>query len=434
MSRAPLTEDRLRAALHATADGVEADEPAALDTIRRRGHTAIVRRRAVLGGALAAVVVGAVALVVPQLGDEGSTVIVDPGPEETTVPEPGPPTTVPPEPAPSGQTYLWPPAGHATYTDPVETARSFVTEYVGIVDPPLGEVIEEEPRRVEVPVLTRAEDGSVLDDIIRSSIHLVQVEDGTWRVTLASSESVVIDSLEVSQSAAAIVVRGRGRGFEGTVIITARDGASPPNQLTDDEIVIAGSGEELLPFETTLTLSRPPVPTDSVIAYNDAGFEGAVPDFTVVPAITTTAAPGRTVDVYFVGSGGAIEPVARSITPPAVLNAALAALFDGPTAEEQARGLTSALPSGAADHHPTARLDAGVATVDIPVEVARLDPAAPGQSLPAEDGRRAIEQMTATVFQFENVEQVNFTVGGSCEDFLLWTNTRGGSCLWSRPG
>jgi hypothetical protein len=433
MNRAPLTEDRLRSALHASADDVEPDESSALDTIRRRGRTAIVRRRAVLGGALAAVVVGVVAVVVPQLGDETSTVdVIDPGPEETTVPEPGPTTTVPPAPAPAEQTYLWPPAGHATYADPLETARSFVAEYVGVADPPLGQVMEEEPRRVQVPVYARGENGEVREDITRSTIHLFQVEDDTWRVTRALSDAIVVDYMEVAQSAASILVGGRGRGFEGTIIITARDGASPPNELTDHEIVIAGSAEELLPFETTLTLSRPPALTDSVFLFNDAGFEGAVPDFTVLRAETTVPPEGSSVEVYFVDTAGAVVPVARSVGSPAVLNGALAALFDGPTDAERAQGIRSALPELARDFPPTATITDGVAHVDIPWEVGLgPDDSGGGQPLPPGDAPLVVEQLWRTVFQFPNISQVEFTLSGSCEDFGTWIGQRG-ICLFDR--
>jgi hypothetical protein len=426
MTRAPLTEDRLRAALHATADGVEPDDDtAALATIRRRGRTAIVRRRAVLGGALAAAVVGVVAIVVPQLGDETSRVDVITPPDETTVtePEPAPTTTVTPTP-PVEQTYLWPPPGHPTYTDPVEAARSFVAEYVGISDPPLGDVVEEEPRRVQVPVFTRGEDGSVREDITRSTIHLFQVEDDTWRVTLAQSESIVVDSVQVAQSAAAITVNGRGRGFEGTIIGEAR--AADGSPIVDQEIATAGCCETLEPFEITFTLPRPPAPTDSVLLYNDAGFEGAVPDFTVVPAVTTTAT-GTTVDVYLVGPGGDIVPVTRSVTGRAVLNGALRSLLEGPTPEEAAQGYTSAipiLPEVPPALLATATITDGVAHVDMPINFAQ-EPASPGQTLPPERAAQVVEQLWRTAFQFLNISQVEFTLSGSCEDFGLWTGDRG---------
>lgn len=425
----PLTEEHLRTALHARADEVQPDEDAALTSIRRRGHTAIVRRRAVLGGAVAALVLAFAVVVLPQLGDDNSQIVVDPGPEETTAPQPAPTTTTPPTTTavePVDPAYLWPPVGHQQYSTPEEAARSFVTEYVGVPEPPLGDVVEEEPRRVQVPVYAKAEDGSTREDITRSTIHLVQVNDGTWRVVLAESEALVVDSLEPTQSA--IVVRGRGRGFEGTVIVEARAEGSRPGEYLDQEILIAGSAEELAPFEASLALPRPPLANDSVFVYNDSGFESAVPDFT---AMSVHFATGTTVGVYFVGSDGTVQATTRPVQRPAVLNGALAALFQGPTAEEQAQGVSTALPANAASFSPTATITEGIAHVDIPIGIAQPDPSQSGQTLPPDQAQLMVEQLWRTVFQFPNISQVEFTLSGSCQDFGLWTGQRG-ICLFDR--
>ncbi|MGH9185836.1 MAG: hypothetical protein ACRD0U_08505, partial [Acidimicrobiales bacterium] len=76
-------EDRLRAAMRAEANGVDPDEPGSLDTIRSRGRAARNRRRAVLGGTFALVMLAAAAAVVPRLGDGGEDIDVADDPTTT---------------------------------------------------------------------------------------------------------------------------------------------------------------------------------------------------------------------------------------------------------------------------------------------------------------------------------------------------------------
>jgi Sporulation and spore germination len=426
MSPDLLPEDRLRDALRAEAAAVEPADEFSLDTIRRRGRSAIARRRAVVGGLSAVVVAAGAFLAVSLLGDDDQTVVVDPGPEETTsttVPEPTvttvPSTTTPPPAA--EQPYLWPPPGHAQYTDPVEAARSFVTEYVGFAGPQFGEVREAEPRLVEVDVLALGENGQPFGGRVWSTLQVAQAGDGTWRVRSAASEDVVIEDVEATD--AAVTVTGRGTGFEGTLNGYAIDADGV--RLGEPSIITVDCCAGLQPFESTIAVPERPA---SVLVISSTGLQ-AGSFFSAVPVASATST-GTAVSVYFVGLDGAVVPVLRSVTPPAVLNGALVALFDGPTADELARGLTTSLPANAGEFDPTATITAGIAHVDMPIGIAQPDPSQPAHTLPPDYARIMVEQMWRTVFQFDNISQVEFTLSGSCEDFGRWTGL--GECRFDR--
>jgi hypothetical protein len=411
MSPDLLPEDRLREALRTEAAAVEPSDDTSLDTIRRRGRAAIARRRAVVGGLSAIVLAGGAFLAVSLLGDDDQTVIVEPGPDEstsTTSPEPTTtptaPVTTTPAPPVTELPYLWPPPGHDQYTDPVGAARSFVVEYVGFPEPRFGEVREAEPRLVEIDVLALGESGEPIGGQHWSTLQLRQVEGDVWRVSLATSDQVVIEGVESSDSV--VTVRGIGNGFEGTLNAHAVD--ADGGRLGDPAIITVNCCEALEPFEATIAVPERPA---SVLVISSTGLEVGS-DF----AATPVANAGVAVSVFFVGGDGTVQPVVRYVEPPAVLNGALAALLAGPAAGE---GVTTGLPAGLT---ATAAISGDQATVDL---------AGPeGQALPPGQAERVVEQLSRTVFQFPNIEAVRFGLNGSCEDFGAWTGLR--ECRYDR--
>lgn len=422
MTREPLTPERLRAAFHAHADGVEPDEDLALTTIRRRGHAARVRRRAVLGGAATAVVLVFAALVIPRLGEDPSQVeTVNQDEEQTTTTErPTDTTTTAPTEAADLTAALWPPPGGERFDTPEAAAESFVEDFVGLDDPRFGETQLEEPRRVQIAVLAQREDGSVFEGQIRSTLHLVQGGDDNWHVTLAQSDELSIDTENLDVGPTSATVSGHGNGFEGNLVVRVRT-------LTGDELAhgvdTVTQGTDPLPFEVSVTYARPQQQDGAIMLTNDGGFE-AIADFTIVPVDFGTV-PGEirtiTVEVYFVGADDVAQVVERDVEFPALLTGAMAELFEGPSQSEQGRGLRSALPAEGAD-----LVTAGVAVVDIPTAVA-------AQVLPAEQAALVVEQLRRTAVQFDSVTTVEFRIGGSCDAFATWIG-RPGECRYDRTG
>ena len=427
MTRDPMDEHRLRDALHAEAAGVEPADEASLDAIRQRGRAAIVRRRAVVGGLGGLILVAGLALVLPRLGDDDQTVVVDPGPEATTttpvepMPTPTPTTpstTVPP--AAEATPALWPPPDHEQYTDPVEAARSFVAEYVGFPSPRFGDLREAEPRLVELDVLAVREDGTPFEGQVWSTLHLRQVEDDRWLVTLATSDGVIIEGVDASDTS--MTVRGIGNGFEGT--LNAFAVAASGSRVGDPAIITVDCCEALEPFEATIAVSERPA---SALVISSSGLEFGS-DFAAVPIGATAR-----VEVHLVAPDGTIQAAPRDVTAPAVLNGALRALLEGPTPAETDEGYTTAIP--VLPEVPPALLAGasisdGVATVTLPLALAQA-PDGPGGTLPPERSALMVEQLSRTVFQFPNIVEVEFQLDGSCQDFALWIG-RPGECRFPR--
>lgn len=169
----------------------------------------------------------------------------------TTTPGTG---TAPTAPTAADQA-VWPAPGSMDQGDPVAVARSFVTDYVGLEDPALSAYRAGEPRAGEVEVYRRSEDGRVLDTVV-SVISLRQLDGRRWSVTSAQTDQVELETpetLDVVRSP--LVVRGRGRGFEGNVVVELRPAfATAPLAR---EPVTAGSAGTLEPFTARLAFTPP---------------------------------------------------------------------------------------------------------------------------------------------------------------------------------
>ena len=117
---------------------------------------------------------------------------------------------------------------------------------------------------------------------------------------------------------------------------------------------------------------------------------------------TTTAPAAIPVDVFFIRDER-VAPASREVTPPAVARGAMEALLAGPTAADQAGGLTSSIPAGT-------RLlglrvtPAGVAEVDLSGEFA-----SGGGSLSM---LTRVAQVVYTLTSFPTVRSVRFLIDG----------------------
>lgn len=289
MSEHTEIEDRLRTAVHAHAAGVQADDRS-LDTIRTRVRTAKHRRRAILAGTGIAAAV-AVAVAVPRLGDEGRIdTIDDPGPTTTVEPPsttnpPGSTSTTeaPPPPAVDLGQAMWPdPAGSDRYVDPGDAARSFIEDFLGVGAPPLSGFRLGEPGVGEIDVFARDEDGQA-SDRVATTLSLRQLDGEHWWVTAAASDSVQIESPQpLADVSSPLRVSGRGRGFEGTVVVEVRDRSGSYAELGESS-AIAGAGETLEPFSTDVSFDRPTSSHAILVASTESGIAGGLSDLTAFP-------------------------------------------------------------------------------------------------------------------------------------------------------
>ncbi len=117
---------------------------------------------------------------------------------------------------------------------------------------------------------------------------------------------------------------------------------------------------------------------------------------------TETDAAMSSVAVYLLRDGK-VSPVRRTIeSTPAVARAALTELLEGPTTEERAAGLSSAIPSGTTLRDVS--LANGVATVDLD---GTFDDGGGSASML---GR--VAQVVATLTRFPTIERVAFRIDG----------------------
>jgi Immunoglobulin-like domain of bacterial spore germination len=175
---------------------------------------------------------------------------------------------------------LWPNPSVIDAVDPVEVARSFVTDFIKLDDPALSEFRLAEPNAGEVDVFRRGEDGSQLDKVI-ATIQLRKGEGGNWSVTTVGSEEVQIDSpAPYEEVRSPLTVSGKGRGFEGNIVLEVR--AAYATEALDQQPIIAGSMAELEPFEETLRFRAEPGSYGAVVAKTGSGI-AAVDGFTAFP-------------------------------------------------------------------------------------------------------------------------------------------------------
>jgi hypothetical protein len=136
----------------------------------------------------------------------------------------------------------------------------------------------------------------------------------------------------------------------------------------------------------------------------DGGSSTAETETATAPTTTPTEtdAAMSSVAVYLLRDGK-VSPVRRTIeSTPAVARAALTELLEGPTTEERAAGLSSAIPSGTTLRDVS--LADGVATVDLD---GTFDDGGGSASML---GR--VAQVVATLTRFPTIERVAFRIDG----------------------
>jgi hypothetical protein len=172
-----------------------------------------------------------------------------------------------------------------------------------------------------------------------------------------------------------------------------------------------GGGDERASQSAATARAQPTAPTGSVPSITTGSAapspDSAAPAPTAAPGSGTSqaATPGaeRVVPIaaYFVRDE-AVAPAARAATSPAVASAAVRALLDGPTADERAAGLTSAVPPGT--RLRSLRIEAGVAVVDLTGTFASGGGSASMQL--------RLAQLVTTLTQFPTVSSVRLWLDG----------------------
>jgi Immunoglobulin-like domain of bacterial spore germination len=240
---------------------------------------------------VAALVAVVVAVPLARDDDRSDVTTRSDQPTSTEASDPTGTTTPPDVPAGSVDAALWPDPAGELFDDPVDAVRSFVTEVIGIDDPPLSDYLEAEPGAGEVDVLPRGEDGVALDGAA-ATVAVRQLDGEHWFVTAASSEDVQIDDPEPgAEVASPVTVTGRGRGFEGNILVDLRARSAGGGAIGSAAPAIAGAGQDLAPFSVEVPFEFSPSPFAIVVARNTSGADLAVPSFSAV-GVRLGAGPG----------------------------------------------------------------------------------------------------------------------------------------------
>ena len=360
----------------------------------------------------------------------------------STPPTAGP--SVAPSPAPpvpvvvDRSTAVWPVAGSAVRpATPVEAARGFATDFLGMSAPVVGTFAQGDTRSGEVPVRPTA-NGPVTTVLVRQLSG-----EQTWSVLGAATEG--IELTEPAPSAllrSPVTLRGSALAFEGHVDVQVReDGRATPL----GEGFVTGGGDVARPFTGTVRFSAPTTAYGSLVLLTRSAEDGSVwqasvqrarlaPGTGAQPAACGTfrpahpALPAGSMEVavsFTCDPGGqAVGPpfeVYRAVpTSPRVLTAALTALLAGPTTQERDGGLTSWFSPATAGLLRGVTLTDGRAIVDL----RDLRTVIPGASSSA-GSALLLSQLDATVFRFPTVSSVEYRIDGSCTAFTEWLQLGG---------
>lgn len=430
------------------------------------------RRRRIQGGVLGAVAVAIVAVGAGiALVDDPTE--VDAGPVASETPatsSPPPETTTPPTTAvPVAAVFpgIWPFAsqeavdgyadGDARFEDPVFTAVAFARDYLGMLDPVVGEPAPTAEGAVAVELRPRGEDGQpVPDGGASTTVALLPYESSygatVWTVAGARSPNIVIEEpTRAERVASPLAVRGEATGYEGTVVAEVRQDGMRAGDSLGHTVGIAGSMGEMGPLALDVAFRTPSAATGALVVSTDTGRDGVgVPEATVVRlSFQEVSAKGPPPPAPAPGAGGPCSPVGIEGEPAAdemdvmfyltcdsaftddptaeaafvptfrrvprtagVLQATLEQLVAGPSAEERAAGLSSLFSA------ETAGILAGVTIID---GTAVVDLAEPVDNASTSAGGRAFRgALDRTVLQFPTVDAVEYRLAGSCDAFWRW--------------
>jgi len=183
------------------------------------------------------------------------------------------------------QPAIWP-APDVVFATPEEAASDFVAQVLG-VPPVLGEFQRGDTRSGEIEVLFPGE-GDSATPTPRGLLLLRQiVPRDDWFVIAAVNDNASISSPEGLAVVAAgpLTVEGVGRGFEGTVVVSAFV-AGDAGAVLDSQITQGGAFADAEPFAVTLDLSAAaPGEVVVLLVRGDVGLESDPGDFGAIPVV-----------------------------------------------------------------------------------------------------------------------------------------------------
>jgi hypothetical protein len=168
------------------------------------------------------------------------------------------------------ETAVWPFASSATrFDDPVAAATSFAVDYLGFVDPVIGEFQGGDSRSGEVAIRP-TDDGPVTTVFVR-----MVTSDESWWVLGAATANLQLESPEaVAAISSPVTLAGQSTAFEATVNVEIRqDDSMEP--LAED-IVMGGSMGDMGPFSKEVTFATPQAEAGAIILKTYSAEDGTI--------------------------------------------------------------------------------------------------------------------------------------------------------------
>jgi hypothetical protein len=387
-----------------------------------------VTRWVAAGVAAAAIVVAVVVFAVSRDSQTASppastTTVVS----TTTAPAATTTTVTPTTTAAPGEdtsTAVWPIATGIRYDDPVALASAFASGYLGFEHPVVGTFRAGDSRSGEVEV--RPETTGPATTV------LVRELGSAWFVLGAATMGIDVAQPRAGADVSSpVLVAVQALTFEGAVAVEVRDDTG--NVIGTG--MVTGGGDILRPFSGRISFDHPATARGAIVFLTRSAKDGAVWQ-TAVVRIAFGGPPQSTetmvVSVYFIDDAGSAPTLRRveRVVPrsAAVLRSSLEALVVGPTAAEEAGGLSSWFSPATAGAVRSVVLQDGHAVIDFD----DLRPVIPGASSSA-GSARLLAELDATMFQFASVRSAEYRLLGSCEAFSEWLQY-GGCDRRTRPG
>lgn len=183
----------------------------------------------------------------------------------------------PDEPMAQPASAVWPDAAdELRYDDPVEAAQGFAVDYLGFVDPVVGEYQSGDSRSGEVAI-------QPIDQGPTTTVFVRQVtDDDSWWVIGAATSAIRLDAPETMATISSPVsLSGQSTAFEATVSVEVREtGSTAP--LTQD-FVMGGANGEMGPFAKDIAFDAPSASTGALILQTFSMEDGRIWEATVIP-------------------------------------------------------------------------------------------------------------------------------------------------------
>jgi hypothetical protein len=173
-------------------------------------------------------------------------------------------------------TAVWPAAGSTTrYATPVAAAKGFATDFVGFVDPVVGEFRAGDSRSGEVPVKAGAT-GPETTVLVRQL-----GTDGSWWVLGSSTPNIQVTApAALATISSPVALHGTSTAFEATVDVEVReDGGAQP---LGKGFVMGGANGQMGAFDGSLAFTPPTATAGAVVFTTSSAETGHVAEATVV--------------------------------------------------------------------------------------------------------------------------------------------------------